>query len=102
VLRLLRAVPHPNILGRYSQHPSKRRPRVGPVPHQRLAQPPPNRGFTPPYGISYRGVKLLRLSAALGRSDLRRGADLPQVPTNRSPRLTVGPPARSGRVSGPG
>jgi hypothetical protein len=48
-----------------------------------LAQHQPRRpgigGFTPPREISYRGVKLHRVSAALRRSDLRRGADLPQV-----------------------
>ena len=36
-------------------------------------------GFTPPYDISYRGLKLPRVSAAIGRFYLRRGADLPQV-----------------------
>jgi hypothetical protein len=39
----------------------------------------PDRGFSRPYEISYRGVKLPRVSAALGRSDLRRGAALPQM-----------------------
>ena len=39
----------------------------------------PERGFTPPYEISYRGVKLPKVSAALGCFDLRRGADLPLV-----------------------
>jgi hypothetical protein len=38
-----------------------------------------DQGFTPPYDISYRGVKLRRLSAALGRSYLRPEPDLPQV-----------------------
>jgi len=37
------------------------------------------RGFRPPYDNSYRGVKLTRISAALGRYCLRRGVDLPQV-----------------------
>jgi hypothetical protein len=36
-------------------------------------------GFSLPYKISYRAVKLPRVSAALGRFYLRRGADLPQV-----------------------
>jgi len=36
-------------------------------------------GFAPPYEISYRGVKLPRVSAALGCFWLRRGAGLPQV-----------------------
>src|SRR5215467_11977802 len=31
-------------------------------------------GFTPPYEIPYRGMKLPRVSAALGRLDRRRGA----------------------------
>jgi hypothetical protein len=35
-------------------------------------------GFTLPYEISYRGLKLPRFSAAPGLGYLRRGADLPQ------------------------
>ena len=38
-LRLLGAVPHPNVLGRQPQHLRDRRPRIGPVPHQRLGPP---------------------------------------------------------------
>src|SRR3974377_1096680 len=41
--------------------------------------PRPDRSFSPPYGISYRGLKPPRISAALGRCYLRRGADLPQL-----------------------
>jgi hypothetical protein len=33
----------------------------------------PDRSFSPPYEISYRGVKLPRISAALGPCYLRRG-----------------------------
>ena len=40
-----------------------------------------DRGFIPPYDISYRGLKLPRVSAAFGRFELRREADLPQVGT---------------------
>ena len=40
-------------------------------------------GFSPPPRISYRGLKLPRVSAALERSYLRRGAELPQVYTRR-------------------
>jgi hypothetical protein len=40
---------------------------------------PSSAGFSRPYDISYRRVKLPRVSAALGGSELRRGADLPQV-----------------------
>jgi hypothetical protein len=40
---------------------------------------PSGSGFSPPNEISYRGLKPARVSAALGRSYLRRGADLPQV-----------------------
>ena len=39
----------------------------------------PRLGFSPPYEISYRGVKLPMVSAAFGRFQLRREADLPQV-----------------------
>ena len=49
--------------------------RTSALDQARLAGP----GFTRSYDISYRGVKLPRVSAALGRSYLRRGADLPQA-----------------------
>ena len=39
-------------------------------------------GFTPPYDISYRGLKLPRVSAVFGRSHLRREAGSPQVDPN--------------------
>jgi len=39
----------------------------------------PDRGFSQPYEILYRGVKLFGVSAALGRFNLGSGADLPQV-----------------------
>jgi hypothetical protein len=52
--------------------------------HSRLALSPSGSGFSPPYDISYRGVKLPRVSAALGGSELRRGTDLPQVGADRS------------------
>ena len=35
-LRLLGAVPHPNVLSPNPQHPRERLPRIGPMPHQRL------------------------------------------------------------------
>jgi hypothetical protein len=39
-----------------------------------------DQGFSPPYKISYRGVKLPRVSEALGGSDLRYRADfLPRI-----------------------
>jgi hypothetical protein len=63
------------------QNPRQRCPRIGPVPDH-LARL--DRGFTPPYEISYRGLKLPRVSAAHGRSYLRRGADLSQVGRPRS------------------
>jgi len=54
-----------------------------PAPWPRLSFPPavarPNQGFIPSCHISYRGLKLPRVSAALGRSERRRGTDLPQV-----------------------
>jgi hypothetical protein len=46
---------------------------------QELAPARLDRGFTPSYETSYHGLKPPRLSAALGRSDLRQEADLPQV-----------------------
>ena len=49
---------------------------------------PARSGFTPPYETSYRGVKLPRVSAALGRLDLRRGADLPPVSRFRLPKAS--------------
>jgi hypothetical protein len=40
---------------------------------------PSGPGFSPPYKTSYRGLKLPMVSAAFGRFQLRREADLPQV-----------------------
>ena len=59
------------------------------MPHQglgpaRLARP----DFTRSYDIPYRGVKPPRVSAALGRFYLRRGADLPQVRNHDQKRAT--------------
>jgi hypothetical protein len=52
---------------------------------------PSHRGFSPPYEISYGGLKLPRVSAALGRFHLRRWAGLPQVGHQRSgPALCYG------------
>ena len=51
--------PTPSLI-RISSAPTAAPPRAG-----------PQRGFTPPYEISYRGVKLPRVSAGFGRSDLR-------------------------------
>jgi hypothetical protein len=57
-----------NILGR---HPGTL---PGPPPHRPHAAPAldqlvwPKRGFTPPREISYRGAKLMRVSAAIGPS----------------------------------
>src|SRR5215472_15118178 len=60
----------------YSECP--RCPRPSPPAH-RPADSSERIGFSPPPRISYRGVKLPRVSAVLGRLDLRRGADLPQA-----------------------
>jgi hypothetical protein len=54
------------------------RPVAG-VIRSRLVLSPSGSGFSRRNEISYRGVKLPRVAAALGRLDLRRGADLPQV-----------------------
>src|SRR5262249_25685762 len=78
-IRLIGVVPHPNILGGQPQHPRLRRPRVGRaalcasearygarVAAVARALPARSGGFTPPYEISYRGVKLPRVSAVPG------------------------------------
>ena len=52
---------------------------VAGVIHSRLVLSASASGFTPPDEMSYRAVKLHRVSAALGASELRCGADLPQV-----------------------
>ena len=54
-------------------------------------------GFTRSCPISYRGLKLRRVSAALGRCYLRREADLPQVARRRADDQTPGPWYRKGR-----
>ena len=54
-------------------------PHAGPATLDLLSLLRPDPGFTPPSEISYRRLKLPRVSAALGRFYLRRGADLPQV-----------------------
>ena len=94
---------------RSPQHGREREARgIGSVPHQRLCRsrrgrwscPRPNRGFNWPYEIPYRGLKLPRISAALGYCYLRSGADLPQV--DRLPhRLTPGPTGPSPHSSVP-
>jgi hypothetical protein len=52
---------------------------VAGVIHSRLVLSPSGSGFSPPYEIPYCGLILPRISADLGRSELRREADLPQV-----------------------
>jgi hypothetical protein len=47
-------------------------------PTARGSRFPRRSGFSPPPPISYRGVKLPEVSAALGRFELRHEADLPQ------------------------
>jgi hypothetical protein len=90
---LLGAVPHPDVIRGHPQHPRERHPRIGPVPHQRLGPAlPVDRGFSPPYEISYRGVKPASASAASRRIYLRCGAGLPQLrlylPTEPPPAAT--------------
>jgi hypothetical protein len=56
--------------------------RVSQIPpdwHPAAFDPNTRSGFGRPNDISYRGLKLPRISAALGRCHLRAGADLPQV-----------------------
>jgi hypothetical protein len=47
---------------------------VAGVIHSRLVLSPSGSGFSPHNGISYRGVKLCRFSAAFRRFELRRKA----------------------------
>src|SRR6516162_4895694 len=74
--RLGIAVLHLNDLGGHLQHRRDCQAGIGSVPHQGVGPDGlTDRGFGRPYEISYRGLKLPRVSAALGRSDLWRGAD---------------------------
>jgi hypothetical protein len=67
-------------LTRMSAAPHQRRPRLDPMPQRDLGPGPPTRsGFTPPYEISYRGVKLSRVFAARRAIYLRRGVDLEKL-----------------------
>jgi hypothetical protein len=52
----------------------------------------PDQGFNRPSHISYRGVKPAKVSAALGRCYLRRGAALPQVPRHKPDQEGGNPP----------
>jgi hypothetical protein len=59
------------------------RPAAGAI-HSRLVLSLSGSGFTPPYEISYRGVKLPRVSAAVGAILPAVRGGLPQVGTERS------------------
>jgi hypothetical protein len=84
----------PNIPGPHPQRLRQRLPRIGPMPHQSLGPAlPADRGFSPPYEISYRGVKPASVSAASRRIYLRCGAGLPQL---RLYLPTESPPAATG------
>jgi hypothetical protein len=77
---LLEPAAHPNVLGGKPENGRECEAGISPVPHQclgpaRLA----DRGFSRSYEISYRGLKLPRISAVLGRCHMRSGADFPQV-----------------------
>src|SRR5215831_20694829 len=69
-IRLVAVLPSLNVLGAHAHH------------HPPIGQPAPQSGsgFSPPPPVSYRRAKLPRATAGFGRSCLRRGADLPQVP----------------------
>ena len=76
----------------HPQNLRERRPRIGPVPHQRFGPARlADRGLTSPYEISYRGVKPPRVSAGFGRSDLRC------IPICRSSAGARRPGGRKGR-----
>jgi len=77
---LFAVVPNPTVLRRHPQHPASAAPGSAPCrtrAFDRLVWP--DRGFSPPYEISYHGMKPARLSAGLGRCGLWREADVPQV-----------------------
>jgi hypothetical protein len=73
------ALPHPEYRRRSPPPPTRAARALSLCRTSALDSARADRGFTPPYDISYRGVKLSRLSAPVGRFCLRRGADLPQV-----------------------
>ena len=77
------------------EHLPREPPRIGPSAPAPIT--PADRGFSPPYEISYRGVKLPRVSAAFGRSYLRREADLPQV-DSLGPSALISRPSLRGRA----
>jgi hypothetical protein len=73
---LPRALPHPNVLGGQPEHGREREAGIRAVPYQavrpsRLAGPMTDQGFSPPYKISYRGLKLPSISAAFAICYLR-------------------------------
>jgi hypothetical protein len=68
-------------------------PRAAPAPWTSSSGDP---GFSPPYRISHRGLKLPRVPAALGRCYLRSGTDLPQVARLLPPVIRPGWTARAG------
>ena len=73
--------------------PSTRQPRAAPAP---WTSSPADRSFNRRYGISYRGVKLPRASAALRRFWVRREVGLPQV---AQPSEGLPPVIRPARIS---
>jgi hypothetical protein len=87
-VRLLVAVPHPNILCAHPQHPRQSHPRPHAAPAPWTSSSGPIGVSVRPTTISYRGGKLPRVSAAPERFEMRRGADLPQVRKSRSKRAT--------------
>ena len=73
-----RGGPSPEYPRHSSQHPRQRHPRIGAAARQgarpaRLA----GQGFARTYDISYRGLKLPRVSAGLGRCYLQRAPERP-------------------------
>jgi hypothetical protein len=63
-MRLLGAILKAKVLSGHPQH-LRERPCIGPVPHERVGRTClTDQGFSRRYEISYRGVKLPRVSAA--------------------------------------
>jgi hypothetical protein len=83
--------PSPECPLRLPRHPCQRHPRIGPCRTSALDQLVwPDRGFSPPYEISYRGLKLPGFLRLLGGFELRREADLPLVRPSLRP-IAIGP-----------
>jgi|SRR5271163_3334093 len=94
----VRSLPHLNVLGRHPEQARERQTGIRPVPHHPrprslplavLCALPTDEGFSAPYDISYRGLKLSKVSASLG----------PLLPAARG-RFAAGGPSAPGHPTG--